>query len=153
MQAPVARGLRLFDVVRLADDVVRFRPGQQAAQIVDIVQIVADDADSGHILNVRVDIVDGQLIAAALELFLDTVERLDSVFDVVDGGVVVERAEFLIQNFHLGHGHLQRTAVQMVHPHHSLSQLKLLLRNPGRRADVLETDIAGGFDHHGVPSL
>lgn len=69
MQAPVARGLRLFDVVRLADDVVRLRPGQQAAQIVDIVQIVADDADSGHILNVRVDIVDGQLIAAALELF------------------------------------------------------------------------------------
>ena len=49
MQAPVARGLRLFDVVRLADDVVRLRPGQQAAQIVDIVQIVADDADSGHI--------------------------------------------------------------------------------------------------------
>ena len=74
MEAAVAGGLGVLDVVHLADDLERLEPGQQRAEVVDIVQIVADDADTGQVLYVRVNVVDTYLEAAALQLVHNAVQ-------------------------------------------------------------------------------
>ena len=74
MEAAVAGGLGVLDVVHLADDLKRLEPGQQRAEVVDIIQIVADDADTGQVLYVRVNVVDAYLEAAALQLVHNAVQ-------------------------------------------------------------------------------
>ena len=149
METAVAGGLGVLDVIHLADDLEGIEPCQQGAEVVDIIQIVADDADAGQILYVGVDIVDGDLVAPALQLIHDTVQRLDAVLDVVDGGVVVHAGELLVQYLHLGDGYLQRAAVQMGHANHTGGQRLLLRRQASGHGDVAEPDAAALFDHHG----
>ena len=149
MQAAVAGWLGLLDVIHLPDDPERLEPGQQRAEVVDIVHVIADNADPRQILYVGVDVVDGHIVAPAPQLIHDAVQRLDAVLDVVDGRMVVHPGEFLVQYLHLRHSHLQGAAVQMGHAHHPGSQRLLLRRQvPGHR-DIPQPDAAALFDHHG----
>ena len=150
VQTAIAGFLGLLDVVHLPQHLEGFGPGQQAAEIVDVIQIVADDPDTGYVLYVGIDIVDGDVVAPAAQLIADALQRLDAVLDVVNGRMVVQTGELLVQDLHLGHGHLQGTAVQVIHPYHALSQFPLLRRSAGGNGDILETDAAALFDHHGT---
>ena len=154
MQATISRFLGFLDVVRLADHAERLGAGQQAPQIVDIVQIVADDPNARHVLNVGIDVVDGQVIAPALQLFCGALQRFDTVLNMVDGGVIVQSRELLVQYLHLGHGDLQRAAVQVLHPYHPGGHLLDLrhhlsyLRSQFLNRNVTQLDTAALFDHH-----
>ena len=148
VQAPIAGFLGLLDIVDLPDDLEILVPGQQTAQVTDIVQIVADDPHPGHVLDMGIDVVDGDLEPPALQLFHDAVHGFDAVLDVVDGGVVIQAGKLLVQDLQLGDGNLQGAAVQVVHPHHALGQLLLFRRTPLGDMDVLEPDGAAFFDHH-----
>ena len=154
VQAAVTGVLGLLDIVHLAEDGVGLAAGEQGAQVVDIIQIVADDADTGHVLDVGVDVVDADLQAPAAQLVDDAVQRLDTVLDVVDGRVVIQAGELLVQDLHLRYGYLQRTAVQVRHPHHARRQL-LVLRGKARGGgNVPQADGTAFFDHHGqTPSF
>ena len=55
----------------------------------------------------------------------------------VNGRMVVQTGELLVQDLHLGHGHLQGAAVQVIYPYHALSQLPLLRRSAGGNGDTL----------------
>ena len=114
--------------------------------------VVGDGAAlcSGFLTEAGIDIVDGDVVAPAAQLIADALQRLDAVLDVVNGRMVVQTGELLVQDLHLGHGHLQGAAVQVIHPYHALSQLPLLRRSAGGNGDILETDAAALFDHHGT---
>ena len=154
VQAAVAGFLGGLDIVRFADHAEGLGPGQQAAEIVDIVQVVADDPHARHVLDVGVDIVDGQVIAPAPEFFGGALQGFDAVLDVVDGRVVVQAGELLVQDLHLGHGDLQRAAVQVLYPYHSGGHLfdlrhhLLYLRGQLLNGDVPQLDAAALLDHH-----
>ena len=148
MQASVAGLLGLPDVVHLPDDLEILIAGQQTAEIVDIVQIVADNPDAGYVLDVGIDIVDGDLKPPALQLFHDAVHGFDAVLDMVDGRVVVQAGKFLVQDLQLGDGDLQSAAIQVIHPYHALGQLLLLRRAPLGNVDILQPDGAALLDHH-----
>lgn len=73
---------------------------------------------------------------------------------MVDGRVVIQTGELLVQDLHLRYGYLQRTTVQVRHPHHARRQL-LVLRGKARGGgNVPQADGAAFFDHHGqTPSF
>ena len=106
MQAAVAGVLRLLYVVHFTDDLERFVARQQTAQIIDVVQIIADDANTCHILNVGKNIVNRYFMTAAFELIHNTIHGFNAVLDMVDGGMVIQAGKFLVQNLHLCHSHL-----------------------------------------------
>ena len=68
VQTAIAGFLGLLDVVHLPQHLEGFGSGQQAAEIVDVIQIVADDPDTGYVLYVGIDIVDGDVVAPAAQL-------------------------------------------------------------------------------------
>jgi len=106
MQTAIAGELGCLYVIHLLDHPKGLVSGEQAAQIIDVIQIVADNADACHILDIGVDIVYSNGMSPALKLLHNRVQGLDAVLDVMDGRAIIERGKLLVQDLHLCHSHL-----------------------------------------------
>ena len=95
-----------------------------------------------------INVVNGHGITPALQLFDGAVQRLDAVLDMVDRGVVIQPGKFLVQDLHLGHRHLQRTAVQVLDTHHAGGHFLHFRRQLFRDGNIPQFDAAAFFDHH-----
>ena len=111
VQAAVAVGLGLGDVVLALEerDIVLLQKG--VGELVDIRREGADDAHAGDVVEIFLDALHRQREAAALELFGNALGGLEARFDALDGVAVILERKLLVENVELGLDLHHRAAV------------------------------------------
>ena len=111
VEAPVAVGLGLLDVVPRAQQLHVILAGQQIRHGVHVLHIGADDADAGNVRQIlhRALHADGR--ALPTQLFGDGLDGLHPALDVVDGIAPVPGLELVVEDFQLGLNFLHRGGI------------------------------------------
>ncbi len=128
--------------------------GEQGAQVVDIIQIVADDADAGHVLDVGIDVVDADLRPRRRSLSMMLSSDLIRYSMWWMGEWSYRRANSSSRISICVTATLQRTAVQVRHPHHAAASSWSFGERPAAVGMSRRRMVPLFFDHHGqTPSL
>ena len=112
VQRPVAVGLGVFDIVPLLEQLIAGIPDQQSPEIINIVNIVADNPDACQVLEAA-EIFRRHLKLLALQLFDDAGQRFQPALQMMNGRVVVFGGKLLVENIQLGDSHLHGAGVNM----------------------------------------
>ena len=114
MQAPVAVWLRCLNIILFGDELDVVLAQKQLGEVVNIVDIAADDADAGNVVEVRRSRVEAELQPLGFQLGDHAVDGFQTALDVVDGIMVVADAKLVVEDFELGADLLDRGAVYLM---------------------------------------
>lgn len=98
MERAIAVVVGLSDIVLPLDQLHVALAQEHLLHAVHIVDVAADDADAGDVVDVSLGGLHRNITAFAPQLFDDAVGGLQSAFDMVDGVVRVEDAELLVEH-------------------------------------------------------
>ena len=114
VQAAVAVGLGVCDIVFAFDERNIILAQQRVGQFIDVRRVRADDAHARDVVEVLLDALHRQGVAAAGELFHDALRGFETGLDRFDGVAVVLQGQLLVEHVELGL-HLHDRAAIVAH--------------------------------------
>ena len=152
MQAAVAVGLGVGDIILGAQqrNIILFH--EQIRNAIDIINIIANHAHARHIVQVFTDGRDGHRQAPPAQLFHHAVGGFQPVFHVMDGVVIEFHAEFIVQHFELGAHFFDGRAVLLLQREKTLEffyNRRIAHRIVFRKVDLHNLFVPGKFGHNG----